>query len=305
MGNKIFVSGLVNVETTLKINNFPITYSPIEYLFNGIESKVSGVGYNVSKAFSTLGDEVHFHSLIGRDALGELVIHELTKNNIGIEGIYHFLDGTPQSIVIYNSDGERKIFCDLKNIQDTSYPDSFAYNTDYKVAVLTNVNFSREFFNLFKSRGIRIATDCHVLKDIHSEYDREFLQNADILFMSNAAIVGSEEAFLKQLVDEYHPEIIVIGMGNRGSILYDGLADDIYKLNAVTVRPVVNTVGAGDALFSSFLHYYIDGYEPYESLYKATYFAGYKIGENGGGEGFLSQSELEALIDKHGGWILI
>ena len=80
-------------------------------------------------------------------------------------------------------------------------------------------------------------------------------KNADILFMSNAAIVGSEEAFLKQLVDEYHPEIIVIGMGNRGCILYDGLADEIYKLNAVTVRPVVNTVGAGDALFSSFLHY--------------------------------------------------
>ena len=57
--SNIFVSGLVNIETNLKISNFPINYSPIEYLFNGISSTVSGVGYNVSKAFATLGDEIY------------------------------------------------------------------------------------------------------------------------------------------------------------------------------------------------------------------------------------------------------
>ena len=47
---KILVSGLVNVESTLKVRKFPIDYYPIDYPFFGIKSTVSGVAYNISKA---------------------------------------------------------------------------------------------------------------------------------------------------------------------------------------------------------------------------------------------------------------
>ena len=299
MGSKIFVSGLINVESTLRINDFPITYSPIEYLFNGISSKVSGVGFNVSKALTKLGDEIHIHSIIGSDTFGKLVLKELEENHIGAEGVYSFLDGTPQSIVIYNNEGKRKIYCDLKSIQESDYPQAFVYDIDYDLAILTNVNFSREFFTRFKQKGTKIATDCHVLKDINSEYDKQFLEYADIIFMSNEAIKGNERDFMRQLIDAYNQEIIVISMGDQGSILYDRLADDIYHMKAVTVRPIVNTVGAGDALFSAFLHFFIDGAEPLEALSLATYFASYKIGESGGGEGFLTEPELINLFNTH------
>jgi ribokinase len=33
--NNILVCGLTNIETMLKVNNFPIEYSPIEYNFFG------------------------------------------------------------------------------------------------------------------------------------------------------------------------------------------------------------------------------------------------------------------------------
>ncbi len=293
--SNIFVSGLVNIETNLKISNFPINYSPIEYLFNGISSTVSGVGYNVSKAFATLGDEVHMHTLIGNDHFGKIIVDEFVKSQIGIEGVYHFLDGTPQSVIAYDDNGNRKIFCDLKNIQEVSYPAAFAYDMKYDLAVLTNVNFSREFFSKFRLSKTPIATDCHVLKDINSEYDKEFLENANIIFLSNEAIKGNEESFLRELIKAYEQEIIVIAMGSQGSLLYDRLADDIYHQEAITVRPIVNTVGAGDALFSAFLHFYIAGYEPIDALKLATYFAGYKIGDNGGAEGFLKEHELFSL----------
>lgn len=48
--NKIFVSGLMNIETTVKIKSFPINYFPIDYPFFGVNSSVSGVGVNVGKA---------------------------------------------------------------------------------------------------------------------------------------------------------------------------------------------------------------------------------------------------------------
>ena len=116
--SNIFVSGLVNVESTLKINDFPINYSPVEYLFDGISTNVSGVGYNVSKALRTLGDEVHLHTIVGSDALGHVINHELKEHDIGAEGVYHTLDATTQSIIIYDSAGRRKIYCDLKNVQE-------------------------------------------------------------------------------------------------------------------------------------------------------------------------------------------
>jgi ribokinase len=42
----ILVSGLINIETTLKVDSFPIEYSPVRYPFFGVNSAVSGVGYN-------------------------------------------------------------------------------------------------------------------------------------------------------------------------------------------------------------------------------------------------------------------
>ena len=42
----IVVLGLVNVETTLNIGQFPVEYTPIEYKFFGLKSNVAGVAYN-------------------------------------------------------------------------------------------------------------------------------------------------------------------------------------------------------------------------------------------------------------------
>jgi len=63
----ILVSGLINIETTLRIAEFPLAYNPVHYPFNGIESSVSGVGYNLAKALTRLGNQVEFLSLIGRN----------------------------------------------------------------------------------------------------------------------------------------------------------------------------------------------------------------------------------------------
>ena len=65
---------------------------------------------------------------------------------------------------------------------------------------------------------------------------------------------------------------------------------------AVAVGEVVNTVGAGDALFSSFLHYYAKGYKPADALDRAQIFASYKIGFNGASVGFANEQLVEELV---------
>ncbi len=46
----ILVSGLINTETTVRVRQFPVNYYPIDYPFFGVNTAVSGVAYNISKA---------------------------------------------------------------------------------------------------------------------------------------------------------------------------------------------------------------------------------------------------------------
>lgn len=64
---------------------------------------------------------------------------------------------------------------------------------------------------------------------------------------------------------------------------------------AFHVGPVVNTVGAGDALFSAFLHSYAAGVPPREALCRAQLFVARKITADGAAQGFVGPEELEEL----------
>ncbi|MCD4687435.1 MAG: carbohydrate kinase family protein, partial [Anaerolineae bacterium] len=73
----ILVSGLINIETTVQVDGFPIAYTPVRYPFFGVNATVSGVGYNVAKALTTLGDTVRFASMVGKDMGGTVTRAQL------------------------------------------------------------------------------------------------------------------------------------------------------------------------------------------------------------------------------------
>ena len=136
---KILVSGLVNVETTLKVRKFPIDYYPIDYPFFGIKSSVSGVAYNIVNALNRLGDDVTLTSFIGNDFEGDFIINELENNNIVCDFIKKELKETPTSIVLYDDEGKRQIYCDLKDIQEKKY-DIEDIASDKDIVVLCNIS---------------------------------------------------------------------------------------------------------------------------------------------------------------------
>ena len=79
---RIIVAGLINVETTLRIDEFPLHYQPQNFPFFGIRATVSGVGYNVARALTTLGHDVALLSLIGEDLTANLVRTTLAGDGI-------------------------------------------------------------------------------------------------------------------------------------------------------------------------------------------------------------------------------
>ena len=90
--------------------------------------------------------------------------------------------------------------------------------------------------------------------------------------------------------------VIVLGMGSKGALLLDAAENRLTTVPAYDKAKVVNTVGAGDSLFSAFLHYYVKGLSPEDSLRRAVIFAGIKIGFNGAGLGFSDETTIDGLI---------
>lgn len=298
---KILISGLINIETTLRIESFPIPYVPVRYPFYGVDSSVSGVGYNIAKALVRLGDDVRLLSLTGKDAMGELVCDALERDCIPGDYVLSILDQTAQSVILYDGEGRRQINVDLKNVQETLYPktrfDQAAAGAD--LLVLCNINFSRPFLEPSRRAGRKIATDVHDISNLDDPYNADFMRCANILFMSNEWLNDPED-WARKVWNKYDPEVLVIGMGAEGALLALKHENFMERVPAVTTRPVVNTIGAGDALFASFIHYYQRTGDPHIAIRKAQVFTSYKIGAVSASDGFLDEPGLELLYQQLG-----
>lgn len=292
----VLVSGSINIETTARIDGFPVEYTPVRYPFFGVNSTVSGVGYNVAKALTRLGSPVRFVSMIGHDLLAQMVYAQLKADGIPHGFVIQDLDQTLGSVILYDGTGRRMINVDLKDIQERAYPPVLFEQAaqDVDLAVLCNINFSRPFLQTMRERGIPIATDVHAVSCMNSDYDGAFMAAADILFMSHEHLPTTPADWIRQLWDRYGTTITVIGMGGDGALLGVRADRTIEHVPAVYTRPVVNTIGAGDALFSAFVHGYRQTRDPYTALRQAVVFASYKIGEAGAAQGFLDAAGLAA-----------
>lgn len=296
--SNILVSGLSNIETTVKVRKFPVDYYPIDYPFFGIQSNVSGVAYNVAKALKTLNDNVSYASMLGDDLGGNQVRSQLKLIGISDAYVVNDLSETPQSVVLYDNDGKRQIYCDLKDIQDRNYVCNGSVIENSNLVVACNINFNRSLLIKSKELNKTIATDVHVLSDVNDEYNHDFMKYGDILFLSDENIPTEPQKFIESIERKFQNKIIVMGRGSKGALMYVKKEDKFYNMPAVKPTKIVNTVGAGDSLFSAFVHFYAKGDAPSICLEKAQLFASIKIAFNGAAEGFSTEETIEKEFAK-------
>lgn len=297
---RFLISGLINIETTLRIEAFPLNYNPVNYPFFGVNSTVAGVGYNISKALKTLGNELNLLSLVGPDMAGQQVRAALTAENLPAEYVLT-ANHTGQAVIIFEKTGRRQIHTDLKDIQDQRYSAEMFEQalTQAEVCALCNINFSRPMLAPAHAAGKLVATDVHVLNSLDDDYNADFMRAAHVLFLSHERLPVPPEEFAREALQRFGNEVVVIGCGGEGGVLAVRQDNFVGRFPAVTVRPIVNTIGAGDALFSAFLHNYARTRNPYTALQLAMVFAAWKIGATGAAEGFLTEAELVRLAEKH------
>ncbi len=291
----IVVSGLINIETSCPIKEFPIKYFPIDYPFCKVNSCISGVGFNLISNLKVLGADITFISLVGSDLFGRLILKELESNKLPVKHIFTKLSATPQSVILYDNSGKREIYCDLKDYQDVNIDFSDLIETlkNADIIIACNSNFNRPLLKLASELNKPVATDVHVFSNLDDEYNRDFLEKSKILFMSDEGLKDRDiKEFVTEVHNRFNNQIIVVGCGKKGALLFEAENKEFTEIPAVYTRPVVSTSGAGDTLFSSFIYFYSKGKKPKEALQLACIAASYKIGEAGSSKGFLNESGI-------------
>jgi ribokinase len=221
----------------------------------------------------------------------------LAQAGISADLILSALPTTAQSVILSDPSGKRQIHVDLKNIQEQVYPEeSFdAALAGCDATVLCNINFSRPFLRRARAAGRLVATDVHTISRLDDDYNQDFMAAADVLFMSDELLPIPPEAWAAEIMARYAPQVLVIGLGAQGALLAVQRDRFVGRFPAASVRPVVSTIGAGDALFSAFVHGFVRTGDPYHALRQAIVFAAYKIGFTSAADGFLNQTELDRL----------
>lgn len=295
----IAVAGLYNLETNVQISGFPLPYFPVCYPFHQITQVHAGVGYNVSLALQRLGQQVRLASLVGQDEAGHLAQAALQQQGLEAKWMRPDLALTPQAVILVAPDGRRQIHCDLKDIQEQAYPATLwpALLQGAQLAVACNINFARPMLAEAANRGVPIATDVHVLSDYDDAYNRDYMALAQVLFLSHEQLPEAPEQAMAQLYRRYRTPVLVLTLGADGALIQcDG--GPVQHLPARPSRPVVSSIGAGDAVFSAFVDQYLrlGPEQAVSALARAQVYAGWKIGEAGASNGLLTQSEFQALL---------
>lgn len=166
------------------------------------------------------------------------------------------------------------------------------------LAVICNINFARPLLAEARARGVPIATDVHPLADFDDAYNRDFMAAADVLFLSHERLPCAPPQAIDALRQRFDPQAIVVGLG-AGCALLSERGRPLVHVPAVAPRGAVNTVGAGDALFSAFLDQRLRGLEAGAALRRATLYAGWKIGESGATVGLPDAREFEQLCRRY------
>jgi sugar/nucleoside kinase (ribokinase family) len=299
MSSRIVVVGVASLYLTMPVERFPIPYAPTGQP-PWMRVGVGGVGSHVAQVLSGLGDQVSLCSVVGDDLAGLAIRHELARHGLDGPGVVTG-PGSSMGLILVDPDGKRAGHPFLRAVDAVEYPldafDRAAQSAD--MAVITNTVFARALLPRAKQLNLPVAVDVHLISSLDDPYDRPWLEAADVLFCSHESLPCSPRRWISRVFARYPGcSIVAVGRGADGSML--GLRDGtLVEAYAPPPRGVVNTSGAGDALFASFLHGWLATGNPAQALAQAVLFAGWKVGETSPIAATLSAAELERLCADH------
>ncbi|PSK89899.1 sugar/nucleoside kinase (ribokinase family) [Murinocardiopsis flavida] len=265
-----------------------------------MEAGVTGVGANVAKTLRALGARVELCTVIGTDIAGAAIRADLEAYGLlgagAVEG-----DGSSLAMSLTGDGGQHTDLALHQQVNQVKYPGAVfeRLGHDADLVVLSTAAFTEELVGVAGRLGVPVAFDAQVIADVNDPRRAKWLQVADIVFCSHRRLPCPPKEWIAQMFAAYPGCLITaIGCGALGAVM--GLADGTL-VRAVTEapRPVVNTLGAGDTLFPTFLHSWLSAGNPVRALGEAVVHASYKVGDGFPSRGHLDAAALAGLMASH------
>ncbi|MBO4457833.1 MAG: carbohydrate kinase family protein [Butyrivibrio sp.] len=292
---KFLVAGVTQIETIVRVDKIPVSYAPVTSVIDSIYTAMGGDAYNESLALKWLGDDVVFMSIVGRNQDLGMINPPDRKITLSTEYIIPQMNETPTEVVLYDRDRKQQIFEDIKDLRENVYDMAMVppLVESCDMMVLANANFCRPFAKVAVEHNKPIAVNIRSYDQEKEKYNVDFLEPAKVLYFSDDTLTEDPYDFIDRIADTYGTEIIILGQGSDGLMLYDKSKNLRVHYKTVKTNEVVNTIGAGNALFACFLHYYTETGDSVNAIKNALLFASYKIGYMGTSNGFMTTDQLD------------
>lgn len=272
---------------------------------NTFERKVGGAELNVAMGCARLGLKSGWISSLGNDDFGKYIIKTVRGEGIDISEV-KLVDGYPTSVYFREvlSDGSSRSFY-YREKSPTSTMKAKELNEEYfrnsKVLHITGVfpsinSNNREVIleavKLAKKNNLTISFDPNIRlkmwsKEEAKNYIDQLLPYVDILLIGDEEIeILLGETSIEAAIRTFHNlgiEKVIVKKGANGAIGSDGV--NVYDVEAIKPKALVDTVGAGDGFAAGFLTAMLKGESLEYSIRFANAVGSLVVGVEGDNEG--------------------
>jgi fructoselysine 6-kinase len=211
-----------------------------------------GNALNVAVYASRLpGVEADYVGVLGTDSEGDFMLNQIQAVGLDISLLLRRKGETAVTTILVR-DGER-VFADYREgVQMNAVlpRESLPEISRYDLVHFTVWGFGREHAEwMRKSHGVKLSCDFSSQLD---DPRTEIMPSLDYSFFSGAGLIreGVDPEDKIRELKERTPGLVVMTLGEHGSLVYDG--EELYRGEASSVE-VVDTLGAGDGYIAGFL----------------------------------------------------
>jgi sugar/nucleoside kinase (ribokinase family) len=295
----VVVVGNVGIDTNIYAYGGEIDLT-VESNFTENLDYVGQAGGYTSRGFAQLGKRTAFIGYVGDDFCGRFIREEFGRDGIDTTALFLDPAGTSRSINFMYRDGRRKNFYDGKSHMQLQ-PDPDICRRILAEAKLVHFhipNWARYLLPIAKDLGITIACDIQDVISIHDDYRKDFINYADILFLS-AVNHDDPTPLIEALLQENPGQIVIVGMGAKGCVF--GTQGGIYHVPAVeSDAPVIDTNGAGDGLAVGFLSSFVlDDDALHDAVLRGQIAARHTCTQKASSSHLITADQLEQYFQEH------
>jgi 2-dehydro-3-deoxygluconokinase len=272
---------------------------------NTFERKVGGAELNVAIGCSRLGLKSGWISRLGNDDFGKYITRTVRAEGIDISEV-KLVDKYPTSVYFREvlSDGSSRSFY-YREKSPTSTMKCEELNEEYfknaKILHITGVlpsitknnqDIILEAVKLAKKYNLIVSFDPNIrlkmwTKEEAKAYIEKILPYVDIILIGDEEIeILLEDSDIQKAIKTFHDygiEKVIVKKGAKGAIGSDG--KNVYDVEAIKPKALVDTVGAGDGFAAGFLTSLLKG-ETLENCIKfANAVGSLVVGVEGDNEG--------------------